>query len=71
VGVEKNKISSCVNIFVVLFVELDYVVFYNVQSFIQGFARIIKQWQHQCIVESNKAHVVPFNIFINARYHHK
>jgi hypothetical protein len=34
------------------------------------FGRIIKQWQHQCIVESNKSHVVPFNIFINARYHH-
>lgn len=44
-------------------------MFYNVQSFIRGFERIIRQRQHQRIVESNKTHVVPFNIFINAKYH--
>lgn len=31
---------------------------------------IIRQRQHQHIVESNNAHVVPFNIFINGKYHH-
>jgi hypothetical protein len=39
------------------------------QSTIQSFARIIRQRLQQCIVESNKAHAIPFNIFKDAKYH--
>ncbi len=39
------------------------------QSTIQSIARIIRQRLQQCIVESNKTHAIPFNIFKDANYH--
>jgi hypothetical protein len=37
---------------------------------IRGVGRFIRQWQQHWVVESSKTHVVPFNIFMDAKYHH-
>jgi len=43
---------------------------YNIQSLICGIGRFIRQWQQHWVVELGKTHVVPFNIFMDARYQH-
>jgi hypothetical protein len=40
-----------------------------IQFLLQGIGQLIKQKQQPCIMELGKAHAIPFNIFIDARYH--
>jgi hypothetical protein len=37
---------------------------------IRGVGRFIRQQQQQWVVELAETHVIPFNIFMDARYHH-
>jgi hypothetical protein len=37
---------------------------------IRGVGRFIRQQQQQRVVELGETHAIPFNIFMDARYHH-
>ncbi len=43
--------------------------FGSIQALIHGIGRFIKQRQEQQVMESSKALAIPFNIFMDAKYH--
>jgi hypothetical protein len=41
----------------------------NIQSFIRGIGRLIRQRQNQCIIEIGTTLAIPFNIFTDVWFH--